>query len=110
MLLSSGSITISTSVGYLKQIEFTTDGTNYFSDAPEDWEYSNKVFTTSSKTQTSITLDNGNGTTKIEQIDVLIGQAYSVTYNSNGGSGTMTDYLYRPHADSLQMRPYYALH
>ncbi len=87
----SGQITISTSSGYLKKITLVTDGTNYFTTAPANWTYSEKVFTASNKTQTSVTLQNGGGTTKIEQIEVQIGHAYSVAYDANGGTGTMTD-------------------
>ena len=86
-----GQFTVSTSAGYLKKITLTTDGTHYFTSAPSNWSYSNDVFTASNKLQTSVTFANGSGTSKIEQIEVKIGYAFSVTYNSNGGSGTITD-------------------
>ena len=88
----NGAITISTSNGYLKKIILTTDGAQYFIDAPANWSYANKVFTSANKEQTSVTLSNGSGTSKIEQIEVQIGNAKSVSYNANGGTGTMNDF------------------
>ena len=86
-----GQFTVSTSAGYLKKVTLTTDGSHYFTTAPSNWSYSNDVFTASNKLQTSATFANGSGTSKIEQIEVKIGYAYTVTYNANGGSGTITD-------------------
>ena len=88
---TNGKITISTSAGYLKKITLTSNGSHYFTNAPANWSYSNNVFTTSSKVQTSVQLSSGSGTSKIKQIDVQIGYAYTVSYEANGGTGTMTD-------------------
>lgn len=85
----NGAFTVSTSVGYLKKVTLT--GTSYFTSAPANWSYSDKVFTATNKTQTSATFSNGSGTSQITEIEVLIGHAHTVTYNANGGSGTMTD-------------------
>lgn len=88
---SGGSITISTSAGYLKKITLHTSEAHHFTSAPANWSYSNDVFTSSNKLQTSVVLSNGSNTSKITQIDVQIGFAFTVSYNANGGTGTMTD-------------------
>ena len=88
---SGASMTISSSVGNITQIQFTYSNKQITSASVGTWNQSNKKWTGNA---TSITFSNG-GQVKITQIVVTYTGSspttYTVTYNSNGGTGTMTD-------------------